>query len=135
MNTFQRFALTSFIITSQLAFADVKIQDILLRKQGDDINVRVVTTNPARLSQKGPVRVNLFVRADPDSPWRLVKNWSIVKIKPGEKVSRDVFAENSVALRNAAENYNWQAKATVTAPGARNGEKTVTNVGDTETGK
>lgn len=129
------FMATALVATTLAASAAVDVQDVLLRKKGPDINVRVIVDNPSASTQKGPVLVTLFVRPDSNASWSKIKVWSISKIKPGEKISRDIFSENSAILRNAANNYTWQARATVSAPGAKGDEMSVTNSGDSNTGK
>ena len=113
------------------AVADVAINELLLRKKGADINVRVVVGNPGAHSQRGPVKVTLEVRPDSGSAWQKIKVWTDIKqIKPGDKVARDLFAENSARLRNAASNYQWEARATVEAPGAKSATQSVMNHGE-----
>lgn len=123
---------SGMLATSLSAAADVAVQDILLRKKGQDLNVRVVVGNPSGGPQKGPIAVTLFVRPDPGASWQRIKVWNdISSIKSGHKVSRDLFSANSAALRNVAYSNAWQARATITGPGGRSHEKTVTNSGDT----
>lgn len=127
-----KLAIAGMLLASTMgAAADVNVNDILLRKKGNDINVRVIVGNPATKEQKGPVVVTLFVRPNSAAKWEKIKTWNdIAKIKAGDKVSRDIFSENSAPLCNVASSVEWQAKATVTAPGAKSKEKTVTNTGD-----
>jgi len=125
------YCLATLILSSWAAHADVVVNDILLRQQGENMNVRVVVGNPAARTQKGPVQVKLFVRTDAYSAWKQVMVWNnIAQVKSGDKVARDLFGANSAVLRNTAQNPRWQARATVTAPGAKSAEKIVTSTGD-----
>ena len=113
------------------ATADIAVNELLLRKKGEDINVRVVVGNPAMSTQRGPVKVVLYVRPDSTGPWQKIKVWNDIReIKSGDKVARDLFAENSAVLRNAASNYSWEARTTVEAPGVKMVSREVVNKGD-----
>ena len=104
--------------TLQPVYADAVVEELLLRRQGSNVNVRVNLSNPATTVQKGPVVVELSVRADENSPWTAIKSWDdIDNIKPGNKISRDFFDENNAFLRNLAAQGRFQARATVRAPG------------------
>ena len=128
---FPIFLAASMLLTSLAASADVVVREVLLRKKGTDINVRVVVDNPAATTQRGPVVLTLYVRENSTSEWKKVKQWNAIsKIKPGDKIARDIFSQNSLLLRNVATNYTWQARATATAPGAKSSELVVTNTGD-----
>jgi hypothetical protein len=106
------------------AAADVKISELLLRKKGEDLNVRVVVTNPGARTQRGPVKVTLWVRPDGSSQWSRVKVWTnIDKIQVGHRVARDFFDENNATLRQVASQPSWEAKVQVSAPGAASDEK------------
>jgi hypothetical protein len=107
------------------AVADVKIEQLLLHKKGEDLNVRVVVTNPGPRTQRGPVRITLWVRPDSDSQWSQVKVWTnIDKLQSNYRVARDFFDENSATLRQIASQPSWEAKAQVSAPGAGSDETT-----------
>lgn len=121
----------ALILSSWAAHADVAVNELLLRQQGENMNVRVVVGNPAARTQKGPVKVTLYVRPDASSAWKQVMVWNnIAQVKSGDKVARDLFGANSAVLRNTAQNPGWQARATVTAPGAKSAERIVTNTGN-----
>ena len=108
------------------AVADVSVKEILQHKRGVEINVRVTVDNPARTPQRGPVKISLWVRPDSNAKWQQIKVWNDIReIHSGQKISRDIFAQNSRTLRIVARNPNWEAKATVTAPGVHSDTKTV----------
>lgn len=124
---------SALLLNSLAASADVVVREVLLRKKGADINVRVTVGNPAAAVQKGPVTVTLEVRENSGEPWKKIKTWQDIRqIKPGDKVSRDIFSQNSGELRNVASHIGWQARATVAAPGAKSAERIATNTGDTK---
>lgn len=113
------------------AAADVKISELLLRKKGEDLNVRVVVTNPGARTQRGPVKVTLWVRPDGESQWSQIKVWTnIDKIQVGNRVARDFFDENNATLRQVASQPSWEAKVQVTAPGAASDEKSAVFIAD-----
>ena len=85
------------------ASAELSIQDLKLRKGGSQINVRVVVGHPGAAVQKGPVALTLWVHPNPSAEWAQIKGWNdIAQIKPGDKVARDLFVQNSPELCAAA---------------------------------
>ncbi len=109
------------------AYADVSVEDVLARRQGADINVRVTVKNPARATQKGPVKVTLSVRQTSSDKWQTIKTWTdISKLAAGNRVSRDFFQANHPVLRQLAEQGAFEIRAVAEAPGApKVGEKVV----------
>ena len=109
------------------AYADVAVEDVLARRQGADINVRVTVNNPAKATQKGPVKVVLAVRQTSADQWQVIKTWTdISKLAGGNRVSRDFFQANHPVLRQLAEQGAFEIRATAQAPGApKTGEKIV----------
>jgi hypothetical protein len=76
------------------AAADVTIQDIVVRRQGQDMNIRVSLYNSGSTSQQG-IRLVLYVRSDS-------RNWH---------------------LRRIASNPAFEARATLDYPGGQHQEK------------
>ena len=127
-------ALILFAAVLAPAYADVVVQDVLVRRQGSNVNVRVNIVNPATTAQKGPIIVELSVRPDEASAWTPIKTWNdIANLKAGNRVSRDYFDENNTILKGLAENGKFQARATVKAPGLKETAER-TSWYDTETG-
>lgn len=110
--------LASMIFPAQ---ADAVVESLLLRRAGDNVNARVTVRNPIGIRQRGPVVIDLYVRATEADEWVKVKTWNDIKyIGAGNRVSRDFFDENSALLRGLAASGRFQARATVRAPGLRN---------------
>ena len=109
------------------AYADVSVEDVLARREGADINVRVTVNNPAKTSQKGPVKITLSVRQTEADKWQVIKTWTdISKLAAGNRVSRDFFQANHPLLRQLAEQGAFEIRAVAEAPGApKTGEKVV----------
>lgn len=109
------------------AYADVAVEDVLARRQGADINVRVTVNNPAPKAQKGPVKITLSVRQTSGDQWQVIKTWTdISKLAPGNRVSRDFFQANHPLLHRLAEQGAFEIRAVAEAPGApKTGEKVV----------
>lgn len=118
------FGVTMALLGSQ-AFADVSVEEVLARREGADINIRVTVNNPASTTQKGPVKVVLSVRQTESEPWQEIKTWTnITKLAAGNRVSRDFFQANHALLRKLAEQGSFQIRAVAEAPGApKTGEK------------
>ena len=111
-------ALAFGFLLAMPAAAEVTINELLLRKQGEDINIRIVLGNPANETQRGPIKVVLYVRPDSMADLQEIKVWDdIAEIKPGDRVARDLFGENSAVLRNTAAIPGWEARAWVEAAG------------------
>lgn len=108
------------------ASADAIVDDVLVRREGDHVNVRVNLHNPATTRQPGPVVVDLYARANESDAWTKLTSWNDIEfIQPGYKVSRDFFGANSPTLEALAAHGRFQVKATVTAPGLKeSAEKT-----------
>lgn len=104
----------------QPVYADAVIDELLVIRQGSNVNLRVNVVNPAATAQEGPVVVQLAVRPSEGDAWTPIKIWNdIQNIKPGNKVSRDFFDENNHVLKTLASKGKFQAKATVTGPGLK----------------
>jgi hypothetical protein len=122
-------------LTTLGAAADVKIQEILPRRQGADINIRVTVVNPAATTQKGPVTLSLFVRQNGGEAWQRIKTWTnIAKMPAGNRVSRDFFEENNATLRALAEQGAFEIRATASAPGAPRSAELTSSWKDTNSG-
>lgn len=108
------------------AWADVKIDELLVRRKGGDVNVRVLIRNPGTKVQPGPVKIDLYVRDNPNLPWEKIRSWNDIKvIKPGDKIARDFFEENNQKLRALAQDGAFEARAVVSLPkGAKGAETT-----------
>lgn len=118
------------------AFADVKIDQVLVRRKGQDINLRVVISNPGKTRQPGPVKIDLYVRDTPDKPWEKITSWNdIAFIQPGYKVARDFFEENNETLRALAVDGAFETRAVVSLPNGAKGVETVYSWKDNEKGK
>jgi len=100
------------------AGADATIEELLVRRKGTDVNIRVMVRNPAVTVQKGPVVIELYVRDTASNAWEKINTWNDIKqIKAGEKVSRDFFQANNAKLRALAADGAFEARAVVKMPG------------------
>ncbi len=98
--------------------AEVAIEELKVRMQGQDVNIRVSIRNPGRQTQAGPIMIDLYVRDDAGSPWQLIKTWNdLPKLQAGYRVSRDFFEENNALLRALAADKQFDAKAVIRLPG------------------
>ena len=129
---------TAMLLTAMLsgsAAADLEVKEVLVRKKGPDVNVRVTIDNPGGPTRKAPIKVTLFIRPDSGAKWERIKVWTnIAKVAANEKVSRDFFEENNAKLRRIAENPAFEVKAVLQANGVKDISK-VSVYGDSETGK
>ena len=115
------------------AWADVKIEQLLVRRKGADVNIRVVINNPGATAQKGPVQIDLYVRDTESQPWEKIKTWNdISAIKPKDKIARDFFEENNAKLRELAKDGAFEARAVVSLPGGVKGVETIYSWHDKE---
>ncbi len=115
------------------ALADVKIDEVMVRRKGQDINLRVVISNPGKTAQKGPVQIELSVRDSEKDPWVKIKTWNDISvIKPGNKIARDFFEENNETLRALAIDGAFETRAIVTLPNGAKGVETVYSWRDKE---
>lgn len=110
----------SMIITvAQVAVAGVVVEDLRVRRQGADVNIRVTVHNDTAQRVNGP-SITLYVRKDEAAQWTRIKTWTdISMIQPHYKVSRDFFEENNALLRDLAASGSFQAKASVQASGLK----------------
>ena len=117
------------------AQADAIVDDVLVRREGDHVNVRVNLRNPATTRQPGPVVIDLYARPGENDAWTKITSWNDIEfIQPGYKVSRDFFGTNREVLQQLAQGGRFQVKATVSAPGLKeSAEKT--SWYNTESGK
>ena len=118
-------AATLFASVALPARAGVVVEDVVVRRQGADVNIRVTVHNDTAARVKAPV-FTLYVRKDDAAAWVKVKTWNdITMIQPHYKVSRDYFDENNAMLRALAASGSFQAKATVQAPGLTEGAEKI----------
>lgn len=119
-------ALAIFAAMVLPAQADVLIEDLLVRRMTDSVNIRVSITNSALTRQPGPVQVDLYVRATEEDEWINIRTWNnIASMGPGHRISRDFFEENHPLLRDLAALGRFQVRASVKAPNFRDAvEKT-----------
>lgn len=125
-----------FLTMGLAARADVAVEDVLARREGADINVRVTVKNPAKTTQKGPVKITLSVRQTSADDWQVIKTWTdITKLAPGNRASRDYFQANNTVLRKLAEQGAFEIRAVAEAPGAPKAGEKVVSWKDTMQGK
>ena len=126
------FALTVFCLLHLPTCADTAVESLLVRRQGENVNIRVTVTNPGTTTQAGPVLVTLYARQDEANEWVKITSWdNIAKIPKGHRVSRDYFDENNTTLKQYAESGNFEVRAVVNAPG---GAATVEKISSLENG-
>lgn len=115
----RKFIAPLVILLLQLpSFADTAVENLLVRRQGDNVNIRVTVSNPGAQTQTGPVVVTLFARQGEDSEWVEITSWNnIAKIPKGHRVSRDYFDANNMTLKEYAASGDFEVRAVVKAPG------------------
>ena len=107
------------------AFATAKIEALLVRRQGKDMNIRVTLNNPDGMKQQGPIRVDLYARPDANSPWQKIKTWNNISVVGANKrVARDFFEAGSAKLQAIAGSPAFEARAVLRAPGTHDVEMT-----------
>ena len=122
------------LASASSAWAEVQIRELLVRKKGADVNVRVNIENPGGPAVRKPT-ITLYVRPNSSAAWQQVKVWNnIAKIGVNEKVSRDFFEENNAELRAIAENPAWEARAVLRVKGWNREVTKVSVYHDSESG-
>jgi hypothetical protein len=107
------------------AGAAVVIESLLVRRQEDNVNIRVTVRNPGSATQRGPIVIQLYVRANSSQPWQKIKTWNnIGRLPAGHRVSRDFFEENNALLAALAASGTFEVRAVLTAPGIQDVEST-----------
>jgi hypothetical protein len=130
------FITLTFLLLGCSAFADVSVEEVLARREGADMNIRVTVNNPASTTQKGPVKIVLSVRQTSSDSWQEIKTWTnIAKLAPGNRVSRDFFQANHTLLRQLAEQGSFEIRALAQAPGAPKVGEKIASWKDTQSGK
>lgn len=132
----KRILLLTLLSLLQLpSIADTAVESLLVRRQGDNVNIRVTVNNPGRTTQAGPVVVTLFARQDETQEWIQITSWNnIAKIPKGNRVSRDYFDENNVTLKNLAAGGAFEVLAAVKAPGVTTAVEKISRF-DSESGQ
>ena len=106
------------LLTCGMAWADIRIDEVLVRRKEGVMNIRVNLTNPGARPQKGPIVITLFARPDSAAEWEQIKVWSnIGNLGPGYRVARDFFDKNNPRLSEIAAAPAFEARAVVKAPG------------------
>lgn len=101
------------------ARADVQINGINIQPQGNTASIQITIINPAVKTQKGPITMRVWVRANSNAQWTLVKTWSdIGSIGNGEKKSRTYFDDGSALMARLVASNKFDVKVKVTGPGA-----------------
>lgn len=107
------------VFTSLPVLSAPVVEELVVRRQGDRVNVRVVLRNPSSVRQPGPIVIELFARRDASAAWEKVKTWKdIPYLQPGYKVARDIFQDNSPVLQ-ALSQGTFEVRAVVKAPGLK----------------
>lgn len=122
-----RNALIALLLLTGVAVAEIRIDDLLVRRKDGHMNLRVNVSNPSHRGQRGPIKITLYARPDSESNWEKVKVWNnITSLAPGNRVARDFFDENNAHLDSIAESPSFEARAVVEAPGVPSQEMTRT---------
>jgi hypothetical protein len=94
------------------AFADVVLDELLVRRKNGAVNIRVKLYNPESYGAKGPFHLEIAGRSDPSSPWESLKTWNnIGKLAPGHRVARDYFDPNSEILQRLSGLPSFEIRA------------------------
>jgi hypothetical protein len=106
------------LLTCGMAWADIRIDEVLVRRKEGVMNIRVNLTNPSSKAQKGPIVITLYARPNAEAEWEQIKVWNnIGKLGPGYRVARDFFDKNNPRLAEIASEPAFEARAVVKAPG------------------
>ena len=124
----RKLIVAAFLLVTPLASsADVAVEELLVRRQDSNVNIRVNLHNPSSDVQQGPIVLALMVRKDANKPWTTIHTWNnISKLAPGYRVSRDYFDENNSILADLAASGAFEVRAFVRAPGDFSVESTTT---------
>ena len=115
-------ALIGMLLTGW-ALADVRIDEVLVRRKEGRMNLRVNLSNPSSLTQRGPIMITLYARPDSSASWEQVKVWKLGNLGPGYRVARDFFDQNNARLKEIVDAPAFEARAVVTAPGCATQEE------------
>ncbi len=130
----KRIILLTLLLLQLPSTAETAVESLLVRRQGDNVNIRVTVNNPGVTTQTGPVVVTLYARQDDTQEWTKITSWNnIAKIPKGYRVSRDYFDENNMTLKNLAAAGPFEVLAAVNAPGATTTVEKISRF-DSETG-
>ncbi|MBX3166215.1 MAG: hypothetical protein KF760_02340 [Candidatus Eremiobacteraeota bacterium] len=114
---------TAILVTITAAQADVKVEDLLIRTDGGNANIRANIHNPGGITEKGPITVTLSAREN-GGQWQEIKTWTnIDKLGPNWRVARDYFDANNQVLRDLVAKGSFEVRAVVSAPGGSTDEK------------
>jgi hypothetical protein len=134
-NLIWSFLLALFVVSAAMpVWADVSIEELLVRREGASVNLRINVHNTGAESQKGPVMISLYVRKDANDTWQLLKQWNEASLAAGNRLARDYFDPDNQYLTDLAHTGSFQVKATVTAPGIEDVARE-TSWSDNESGK
>ncbi len=129
-------ALTVLMLLQLPSLADTAVENVLIRRQGENVNIRVTVTNPGAATQAGPIVVTLFARQNEGQEWVKLTSWNnIAKIPKGHRVSRDYFDENNTTLKEFAAAGHFEVRTVVNAPGGAAAVEKVSVFADNETGQ
>jgi hypothetical protein len=96
------------LLVSGWASADIRIDEVLVRRKEGRMNLRVNIINPASVTQKGPIKITLYARPDSESNWEQVKVWTnIGKLAAGHRVARDFFDLNNTRLKQISYHFGY----------------------------
>ena len=99
------------------ALSQTKIDDLLISRDGEVINIRVSARNSSTTNQKGPVRIDLSVRPVGGQEWQPIHSWSNISgLGAGQRVSRDFFSEEGDAASALAAQGLFEVRATLSGP-------------------
>lgn len=95
------------------AWPELTVQELLIRRTGVEVNVRVNLSDDG--SPSAPGKLSLFIRPAAGEPWEPFKVWFIKPLKPGQRVARDFFFSGNPRLQKIArENPHFEVKARLT---------------------
>ncbi len=119
----KRFIIPSLLVAivgaTAPAFADVKIEQIVVNQSAptpEGTNLRVNLYNDGGAVET-PRMVELQVREDADTPWRVVKVWELTdsqsRMMPGGRLALDYFPAPMQSMDSALEGDHYELKAIV----------------------
>ena len=115
--------LLTLLLLTGLAQADVRIDELLIRRKEGTMNLRVNISNPSAKTQRGPIKITLYARPNSEASWEQVKVWTnVTKLAAGNRAARDFFDTNNARLREISSEPAFEARAVVEAPGAKTQE-------------
>lgn len=98
------------------ASAQAQIEDLLIHRDGEVVNLRVTARNPGPASEPGPLTIELWGRPLGSPDWAPLHAWSnLGGLAAGHRVSRDFFSKEGDTTSELAEG-EFEVRAVLSGP-------------------